>query len=569
MIKFEVIRWKNFLSTGSQFTEIRLDRSPSTLIVGENGNGKSTILDSLVFVLYGTPYRNINKPQLVNSINKKDCVVELEFSVGPKRYKIIRGIKPNIFEIYLNDELLNQDAAARDYQKHLEENILKMNKKSFTQIVILGTTSFTPFMQLPAGHRREVIENLLDINIFTLMNQQLKEKLSEVKDLLKNIETEITIEKNKIEVQKKYIGNLESDNEKKKDDLNASIEKARNSVSEFVRQLDVLLEKKTDLSDRTQGKQSAESTRNDITAASRTITTRAKQIEKELAFYKDNDTCPTCSQNIDESHCNNTVDALNKELNDIKLEAKRLSADMATYDDIIKEFSEVEKQLREVNSEIATINARKEAAEELIETYEKELNKSAGANIFDEKLKLKEMARSALRLTEQKAEVTEQKHYYDVCATMLKDGGIKTLVIKQYLPVINKLVNKYLGMFDFFVSFELDESFNETIKSRHRDDFSYASFSEGEKQRIDLSLMMTWRSVAKLKNSATTNLLICDEILDGSLNQDGKDCLMRIFAEQQDTNLFVISHNPDSYFDKFRSNIRFVKENNYSKIEGA
>lgn len=569
MIKFETIRWKNFLSTGSQFTEVRLDRSPSTLITGENGAGKTSLLDSLVFALYGTPYRNINKPQLVNSINKKDCVVEIEFSIGPKKYKVVRGIKPNILEIYVNGELLNQDAAARDYQKHLEENILKMNKKSFTQIVILGTTSFTPFMQLPAGHRREVIENLLDINIFTLMNQQLKEKISEVKDLLKNIETEITIEKNKIEVQKKYIDNLESDNEKKKDDLNASIEKARNSISEFDRQLDVLVEKKADLSDRTKGKQSAESTRNDLTASSRTLAARAKQIEKELAFYKDNDTCPTCSQTIDESHCNNTVDALNKELSDIKLEAKKLSADMITYDDIIKEFVEVEKQLRDVNSEITTIKARKDAAEELISTYEKEMNKSAGANVLDEKLKLKEMARAALRLTEQKADVTEQKHYYDVCATMLKDGGIKTLVIKQYLPVINKLVNKYLGMFDFFVSFELDESFNEVIRSRHRDDFSYQNFSEGEKQRIDLSLMMCWRSVAKLKNSAATNLLICDEILDSSLNQDGKDCLLRIFDELKDTNLFVISHNPDSYFDKFRSNIRFVKENNYSKIEGT
>lgn len=569
MIIFHKIRWKNFLSTGSQFTEVLLDRSPSTLITGENGNGKSTILDALVFSLYGTPYRNINKPQLVNSINKKDCVVELEFSVGQKRYKVTRGIKPNIFEIYLNDELLNQDAAARDYQKHLEENILKMNKKSFTQIVILGTTSFTPFMQLPAGHRREVIENLLDINIFTLMNQQLKEKLSEVKDLLKNIDTEITIEKNKIEVQKKYIDNLESDNEKKKDDLNASIKKTLDGIKEFDEQLNGLGKKKTDLSDRAQGKQSAESTRNELVATGRTLASRAKQIEKELAFYKDNDTCPTCSQNIDENHCNNTVDNLNKELSNIKVEAKKLSESITNYENLIKEFVDFENQLREVNTQISSIKARKEAAEELIETYKKELNKSAGANILDEKLKLKEMARLALRLTEQKADATEQKHYYDVCATMLKDGGIKTLVIKQYLPVINKLVNKYLGIFDFFVSFELDESFNEAIRSRHRDDFSYASFSEGEKQRIDLSLLFTWRSVAKLKNSATTNLLICDEVLDASLDQTAIDNLMRIFAEQKDTNLFVISHSPDQYFDKFRSTIRFVKENNYSKIEST
>lgn len=568
MIVFEKVRYKNFLATGSQFTEIQLNRSKSTLIVGKNGNGKSTMIEAIVFVLYGSAFRDINKPQLVNSVNKKDCIVEIEFAIGTNKYVVRRGIKPNIFEIYLNDELINQDSASRDYQKHLEENILKMNKKSFTQIVILGSASFLPFMQLPAAHRREIVENLLDINIFTLMNQQLKERMSSVKDLIKNIETDITIQKSKIDMQKKYIETLESDSNKKRDETNANIKKTNDSIEKFDEQLNELIKKKTDLSDKVSGKRSAETVRDDITTKSRELTSKAKQIEKEIEFYKDHDICPTCSQGIDVAHCDKTVATLNDELGKIKVEAKKLSEDMTTYDGIIKQFVELDRELQVVVSEITTINARKEAALSLLQTYEKELNRTSVVDITEEKNKLKEIAREALQLTEQKAEATEQKHYYDVCGVMLKDGGIKARVVKQYLPVMNKLINKYLSDFDFFVSFELDESFNETIKSRHRDDFSYSSFSEGEKFRINLSILFTWREIARLKNSASTNLLICDELLDGALDQNALDSLFNIFDKMENTNLFVISHHPDSYTEKFRSVIEFEKVGNYSVMKG-
>lgn len=569
-IKFEVVRWKNLLSTGSQFTEVQLDRSITTLIVGENGQGKSTILDAMCLALFNKPFRNINKPQLVNSINKKDCVVEIEFSIGEKKYKVVRGIKPNKFEIYLNDELVNQDPNARDYQAYLEDHVLKRNFKSFTQIDILGSAGFTPFMQLPASHRREVVENLLDINIFSLMNTTLKERYTELKDNIKTVEGEISIAKTKVDLQQKYIKTLEVDNLKKIEETNELIDSTKHEIigldEEFEKHSADKQELESTISDDEQTRTKNSELRSSIKQEERNIAHISKQIE----FYEHNENCPTCSQNLDVNH---KQDSINKLKADLALSQKFLndfSVELTETENRIKYNDSIKKQSKDIAFEMSSINSRKTAAESYIKKLEKELSTSSvNGNITDEKMKLKELAKGALSITQRRTELNEQKYYYDICATLLKDGGIKTKVIKQYLPVINKLVNKYLAALDFFVSFELDENFDETIKSRHRDDFSYASFSEGEKSKIDLSIMFAWRTIAKMKNSASSNLLIMDEVFDGHLDAVSTDNLMTILSTLgKDTNIFVISHNGETLFDKFRSIIKFKKNmQGYSVID--
>ena len=558
----------NLLSTGNKYTEVFLNKSPTTLIIGENGSGKSTILDALCFGLFNKPFRNITKPQLLNSINGKNALVEIEFSIGKKDYKIVRGIKPNKFEIFLNDELLNQDAAARDYQKYLEEHVLKLNYKSFTQIVILGSASFTPFMQLTTNARREIIEDLLDIKVFSTMNEVLKDKASDVKSKIQDAETNITIAKNKAETQQEYIQKLEADREKQVSHLKretANVEIKINEIGNDIQAHTNIIDSKVveiDDYDTISKRQTK------LTNIRTKLLDKIKRAKDEINFYEENDTCPTCDQSLSQDVKNEHIEKRSSNILEIEaaiaeadVQAEQIQKRIVEINKIQSEIAKIQKTITELNTEVSVNN-------KLITKLNKEIESANTDNvdIGSEKEKLKEIAKDILQLSNDKGELSQEKYYLDVASILLKDTGIKTKIIKQYLPVMNKIINKYLQAMDFFVSFELDESFNETIKSRHRDDFSYASFSEGEKQRIDLALMMAWRSIAKLKNSTNTNLLILDEVFDSSLDNSGADLLYQILnTVDTNTNVFVISHR-DQMFDKFRSVIRFQKVNNFSQI---
>jgi len=517
MIHFKKVRWRNFLSTGNAFTEIQLDVRPTTLIVGENGSGKSTLLDAICFALFSKPYRNINKPQLVNTINGKNCVVEIEFFIGSKNYKIIRGIKPAIFEIWVDNVLLNQDAASRDYQKYLEENILKLNYKSFTQIVILGSASFTPFMQLPAAARREVIEDILDIKIFTSMNLVLKDKMSELKTKMTEVENKIALAKNKAEIQQDYIKTLEEDRDARIADIENKIQEATHEIHHKRDLLSHLDDRRTSHFTSIGDASSVNEAVSEILRQVREFESTASAIEKEISFYHNNDTCPKCKQG--------------KEINQTK-----------------SEMASTERFIQRLELEKADVSQKV-------------------GNIEVEKAKLKDLAKDTLGVVKERSELNELGDYYDIAGILLKDSGIKTKIIRQYLPAINKLVNKFLTSMDFFVQFTLDEKFDEVIKSRYRDDFSYESFSEGEKQRIDLALLFTWRTIAKLKNSASTNLLILDEVFDSSLDNSATDYVMTLLNTLGDgTNVWVISHKGDQLFDKFAHVVKFTKRQNFSVI---
>ena len=569
MINFNTIRWKNMLSTGNQFTEIKLDRSPSTLIVGENGGGKSTMLDALCFALFNKPFRNINKPQLINSINKKNLLVEIEFQTGRKFYKIVRGIKPNVFEIYADGELINQDAAARDYQKYLEESILKMNYKSFTQIVILGSASFTPFMQLPAFTRREIIEDILDIQIFTTMNSVLKDKLVEIKDRLAAADSRLEILKQKATLQKEYVDTLETNKEKRSDEIQSRIDEGERQIenlSSLTKELEV---EKVSVEETQKSLGDLATKQKKLESFKTKFSTQLRDLKKEVSFYEETDECPTCQQGIAHDHKETIVSSRQEKMQELSSGMDKLQEEFTKLEELIAENETLSEQISGLNAEIITHNNEIIVQQRLIQALNLELNDitTKTADIDGEKDKLKAFAKDVLAQNSEKANLNEEKHYMDAVSTLLKDTGIKTKIIRQYLPVINKLVNKYLTAMDFFVQFNLDEKFDETIKSRHRDDFSYASFSEGEKQRIDLALLFTWRTIAKMKNSVATNLLILDEVFDSSLDNNGTDYVMALLDTLgEETNTFVISHKGDQLFDKFRSLIKFEKKNNYSEM---
>lgn len=569
MIKFKKIRWKNFLSTGGQFTEIDFTKSSSTLIVGENGAGKSTILDAICFVLFNKPFRNINKPQLMNTINGKLLVVEVEFSIGNKDYRIVRGMKPGIFEIYCNDVLLNQDAAARDYQKYLEESILKLNYKSFTQIVILGSASFTPFMQLALGSRREIIEDILDIQIFTVMNAVLKDKTTDIKARITEIENDITLGKNKVKLHQQYIATLENDKQKKVEDVQKRILESNAEISQLNAGMLVEQEKETSCKSSISDADEKRNKRTEMGALLRKLSERITNQETSIQFYHDHDVCPTCSQDLDEHLKGSAIELHTHKREEVQSAIEALTLQLEGVETRLNEIDAIEKKISEYTSNIIRYQSKIIASQTYIQKLQADLavNNNDTANIEDETRKLKNLAKEVVTLAGEKSKLSEDKHYLDIAGILLKDTGIKTKIIRQYLPAINKLVNKYLAAMDFFVHFELDESFNEVIKSRHRDEFSYASFSEGEKQRIDLALLFTWRTIAKMKNSASTNLLLLDEVFDSSLDTNGTDYVMNLLNTiGEDTNVFVISHKGDQLLDKFKSVIKFQKYQNFSRI---
>jgi DNA repair exonuclease SbcCD ATPase subunit len=568
VLLFRNIKWKNLLSTGNNFTEIKLDNQSNTLIVGENGSGKSTLLDALCFALFGKAFRNINKPNLINSINGKDCVVEVTFDTNNKSYKIIRGIKPNLFEIYCNNELLNQEAASRDYQDYLERFILKMNYKSFTQIVILGSASFTPFMQLSASDRRSIIEDLLDIQIFSTMNNIVKEKISKNKE-------NSTIKKNDIELYSQEYKLKKEHLDKLNLDTDAKVTEYENEIQTNNDALETLHAEVTGHTASIEELQTAVSNKLDIETKVKKISKLESQIEsnitkfnKDIDFFRHHDDCPTCRQTIAVEIKEKEIESLTGRVEESKQGLTELETKLNEEQQKLNEIVEKQKEIQRIQVEIATKNASITGINKYISKLQSlilEL-KNNKTNTQKEEDTLKELKSALNKMQEELKELIEEKTYYEFASNLLKDTGIKTKIVKQYLPIINKLVNKYLASLDFFVNFNLDESFKETIKSRHRDEFSYHNFSEGEKQRIDMALMLTWRAIAKLKNSSNTNLLILDETFDSSLDSTGTDELMKLLHMLEGVNLFVISHKGDILQDKFINVIRFVKEKNFSRM---
>jgi len=566
MILFRNVKWKNLLSTGNYFTEIKLDSTSNTLIVGNNGSGKSTMLDPLCFALFGKAFRNINKPNLVNSINSKDTVVEVEFDTNGKSYKIVRGIKPNIFEIYQDSVLLNQDASVRDYQDYLEKFILKLNYKSFTQIVILGSASFTPFMQLSAADRRAIIEDLLDIQIFSSMNTVVKDKLSNNKDLISNAKHNIDVNQKIYEVKKQH------DNEMK-EDRTIRIKEYDAEISNNSQILQTLHGEITDLSEKISGLIESTVSQTEVESKIKKFTKLESQIESNVSkflsnihFFKSNGSCPTCRQEIAVEFKETEIGTLNTKVADCQTGLSELRTKMEEEQRRLNVIKEVQKEIQKLQVEMATKNTTIKEVQKYIKRLQDEIKELQNTQNTQDSTELKELEDSLATLTEELKRLLDEKNYYEVASTLLKDSGIKTKIIKQYLPIINKLVNKYLASLDFFVNFTLDESFKEVIKSRHRDEFSYHNFSEGEKQRIDMALMLTWRAIAKLKNSANTNLLILDEVFDSSLDTSGTEELMKILHMLENVNLFVISHKGDILHDKFINIIKFDKVKNFSRI---
>lgn len=569
MITFKSITWKNFLSTGNSANTVLLDKSTTTLIIGKNGEGKSTILDALCFALFGKPFRNINKGQLVNSINGKGCLVTVELSISGKEYKIIRGIKPNVFEIYVNDELMNQDAAARDYQKVLEQQILRLNYKTFTQVVILGSAAFVPFMQLSTAQRRDVIEDILDIRIFSTMNQILKEQSNETKSEITRIESQITLAKTAVEGQTTLINTLKT---AKSEAIASLLSKVENNNAEIQRsegEVATALTEITALQSRIEKKGKLDSDIEEAKKWKTKLLSKVEEWETQASFFTENSVCPSCTQGIPHEHKENVLHELNSKIEientrliDLEAIHTKLNSDLDEMNNILKEITDLNLTISTCNANITMLNKMTKQLNVEIEEH-----KADTTNVDEEKRKLKELAQDALNKIKTKTELQQRRDLEDVASSLLKDTGIKTAIIREYLPVMNKLINKYLNAMDTYIHFELDESFNETIKSRHRDDFTYASFSEGEKMRIDLAILFTWRQIAKMKNSVNTNLLLLDEIFDSSLDTAGTDYFLNLMDQIGDkTNIFVISHKGDQLFDKFRSVIRFEKRNDFSVI---
>ena len=566
MIIFKTLRWKNLLSTGNHFTELKLNSNTNTLVVGTNGSGKSTMLDALCFALFGKPFRNVNKPNLLNSINGKDCVVEVEFDIGNKEYKIVRGIKPNIFEIYQDGNLLNQDASVRDYQDYLERFIVKLNYKSFTQIVILGSASFTPFMQLSASDRRAIIEDLLDIQIFSTMNGLVRERLSINKENMIVKKSDIELLKQRYTLKKEHQDKLNENKEVKVNEYASEIQSCRETILTLHREIDDLERRKQTYTEICSKIPENEKKIIAFKKVESKIESKISQVGTDRSFYEHNADCPTCRQAITlESKERHLGDLLSKD-QELASGLIELQAKITEHETLLASLRSDEQTLHTLRIELATKQTGKAGLEAAIAKLEKQI---ADLNTTEESADANELVVLNEQITTTENELMdliEEKSYHDTAASLLRDSGIKTKIIKQYLPIINKLVNKYLASLDFFVNFNLDESFKETIKSRHRDDFSYHNFSEGEKQRIDMALMLTWRAVAKLKNSSNTNLLILDEVFDSSLDTTGTEELMKILHGLEGVNLFVISHKGDILQDKFINTIRFEKVKNFSRI---
>ena len=568
MIIFENLKWKNFLSTGNQFTEVNLAQDKSTIIVGANGAGKSTILDALTFALFGKPFRKINKPQLLNSINMGDCVVNLNFNIGRNKYEVTRGIKPAVFEVKQNGVALNQDASVVDQQKNFEQTILKMNYKSFTQIVVLGSSTFVPFMRLPLAARRDIIEDILDIQIFSSMNVNLKDKIRNINDELKDHEYKLSLVKEKIDMQKQFMLDIEKKN---KEDIQEKESRKEQFLTEALGYETEILNNDKEIDEKSSAisdTQKIKTTIAKVETLKNKISTKQNAYTKEKSFFEENDSCPTCGQGIEEHFKHEKVSLLSdklaeveKAMSDLGQQLSNLQSQENTFILLIDEINQLNSKNRQLKNDINSLHRR-------IEDLDRDIRKLRDTDVSQREQFsiLKSLDNQSKEIQKVISETKEEKDCLTTATQLLKDSGIKTRIIKKYLPTMNKLINEYLDKMEFSASFMLDESFSEVIKSRYRDEFSYESFSEGEKARIDIALLLTWRSIAKLKNSVDTNLLILDEIFDGSLDQSGNSDLGWILKTFDDkTNVFVISHR-DNMADKFDRCLRFEKHKNFSYV---
>ena len=567
MIKFEKVRWKNFLSTGNQFTEIELDRNETTLIIGENGAGKSTVLDALCFALFGKPFRTISKSQLINTVNAMETVVEIEFSIASRKYKVIRGIKPNKFEIWQNNVMLNQEANSRDYQKILEQQILKLNYRSFTQVVILGSSTFVPFMQLKAKFRREVVEDLLDIKIFSVMNLLLRQRLKDLVTELQEVEYNYKLSSEKISMQETYIKDIKNNADVIIKDKEKTYDDNAVELGKKVSEKKTLEENQKSLFKSVDDQISTESKDTKLKDLRSTLTEKQKEKDKMINFFEKHDECPVCTQNIDNEFKTQMISTKQTEKKEITDGLLKMENELDKTKSRLDEIKKVTDIIQDNSIKIAQLNTsiqELEKYQERLSSEIKELENSTINNSDEEKLKT--LQEEFNQIEQNKKELKEEKVYKEASRAMLQDTGIKTKIIKQYLPIMNQLINKYLASMEFYVNFTLNESFEETIKSRFRDTFNYESFSEGEKMRIDLALLFTWRAIAKMKNSTNTNLLILDEIFDSSLDSAGTDEFLKILNTLEGENVFVISHKQDVLVDKFKHTLKFEKNKNFSKM---
>ena len=570
MIVFDKIRWKNFLSTGNNFTEVNFQDANTNLIIGTNGSGKSTILDALTFVLYNKPFRKINKPQLINSVNEKDCIVEIEFSISNREYKVVRGIKPNIFEIWIDGKVQDQDAAAADQQKKLEENILKLNYKSFTQTVILGSATFVPFMQLTSSNRREIVEDLLDIKIFSTMNNILKDRMRRTNELIREYSIKKDMVEEKIEMQENFIRDLDRSGKERIGKKENSIQEIETEIEEVTDQNETLLSKiDTELQPELEKLNNSKSTLKKLNQLRAKLEQKIQTLVSEHKFFQENTVCPTCTQSIEnEFRLNKIVDIeeKSKELND---GYRELEDAINVEQEKDEQFLSYSTEINRLNNDISKNNVKITGLNKQIRILRNEIQEITEQvqNRNSEREALDNLIKDLDTIEKQKSTEKEQVSYYEFAHSLMKDGGVKSKIIKKYLPLMNQQINKYLQMMDFYINFTLDEEFKEVIKSPVHEDFSYESFSEGEKMRIDLSLLFTWRDIAKLRNSASTNLLILDEIFDSSLDDAGTEFFTKIIRYAiQDAHVFVISHKTDDIMDKFDKVMRFDKVKGFSKL---
>jgi DNA repair exonuclease SbcCD ATPase subunit len=566
-INFEKVKYKNILSTGNVFTTVELNQVPSTLIAGSNGSGKSTLLDAIVFGLYGRPFRNINKAQLVNSINNKELIVELYFTAGGDKYKILRGIKPNLFEIWKNGAMINKDASIRDYQGFLEDDILGINFKAFNQIVVLGSATYIPFMELRAYQRREIIEDLLDIQVFSVMGTLAKERMSSIKTDITDNKYDIEMVESKISSQQENdeaIRNLKTiEVDKIKEKMGGHIEDIETKNSTIDTQDEIIKVLYDDISDKPNEKQKFA----DATEKRAELERSRVQFEKELSFYEHNDDCPTCKQGIAHDFKQEQIIDKNQQKAGIEKGLVEIADVLTKHQTRLGSISKIEEQIQSVNFKISEIRAEIKMSKNALMSYKKELDNAQKEVAEIDTSKLENLQKRIDKLTASRTELLDEHEVLNIVQLILRDGGIKAKIISQYIPVINKLINKYLAAFDLFVDFQLDEEFNEVIRSRFRDKFTYASFSEGEKLRITLSIMLAWRSVAKLRSSVSTNLLILDETLDGALDGVGIESLIEtLHGLNNDDNIFVISHRGDQFAEKFENNLKFEKIKNFSEL---